>query len=186
MSWRRTQCVVVLGALLVGATSSSASAQGTDDRQVDSALNDIGAFVERYYSRAQSVVADVRVHVRHMGRDLTPLGRPRRLLYEMRVEWAEGTDGGDREPVVMRQLLEADGRPPKPDDDPECTDPKLVSDEPLAMFLPSRQRDYLFGGTGRDRTRVQITRRRISHDRVGRILYRTRFPRHIFVLCRLA
>ena len=47
MSWRRTRCVVVLGALLVGATSSAASAQGTDDRQISSALHDIGAFVER-------------------------------------------------------------------------------------------------------------------------------------------
>jgi len=69
----------------------------------------------------------------------------------MRVEWAEGTDEGDRKPVVMRQLLEGDGRPPEPDDHPECTDPKLVSDEPLAMFLPSRQSDYLFSWAGHDR-----------------------------------
>ena len=151
MSWRRTQCVVVLGALLLGATAASASAQGAGDRQVDSALQQIGAFVERYYSRAQSVVADVRVRVQHMGRDLSPQGRPRRLLYEMRVEWAEGTDEGDREPVVMRQLLEADGRPPEQDDDPECTDPKLVSGEPLAMFLPARQGDFLFEWAGHDR-----------------------------------
>lgn len=144
-----TACVVVLGALLAG--GATASAQDTEDHQVDAALERMGAFVERYYSRAQSVVADVQVRVQPMGRDLSPRGRSRRLLYEMRVEWPEVTDDAASTPIVMRDLLEADGRPPEPDDEPECTDPRLVSDEPLAIFLPARQSDFSFSWAGRDR-----------------------------------
>ncbi len=144
-----TAWVVVLGALLAG--GATASAQDTEDHQVDSALERIGAFVERYYSRAQSVVADVKVRVQPMGRDLSSRGRSRRLLYEMRVEWPEVTDGASQKPIVIRDLLEADGRAPEPGDELECTDPRLVSDEPLAFFLPARQSDYSFTWAGRDR-----------------------------------
>ncbi len=149
MNWTRSGCVVVLCALL--ASGTSASAQGTGGRQVESALQQIGAFVERYYSRARSVVADVRVRVQPMRRDLSPDGRARRLLYEMRVEWAAGSTDTAPEPIIVRDLLEADGRPPGPGDDLECTDPELVSPEPLAIFLPARQHDFLFSWAGRDR-----------------------------------
>jgi len=149
MNWPRTGCVIVLGVLLAAGTL--ASAQGAGGREVDAALQRIGAFVERYYSRAQSVVSDVRVRIRPMGRDLSPRGRIRRLLYEMRVEWEPGKDDMPPEALVMRDLLEADGRPPKPGDDLECSDPKLVSPEPLAIFLPRRRSGFSFTWAGRDR-----------------------------------
>ena len=47
--------------------------------------------------------------------------------------------------------MEADGRPPGPGDELECADPELVSAEPLAIFLPARQHDFLFSWVGRDR-----------------------------------
>ena len=149
MNWPRSGCVVVLGALLAGGTS--ASAQSADGRQVDLALERIGAFVERYYSRAQTMVADVRVRIQPMRRDLQAHGRARRLLYETRMEWAAGSDEEAPEPVIVRDLLEADGRPPEPGDDLECSDPKLVSPEPLAMFLPAWRDDFSFNWAGRDR-----------------------------------
>ena len=149
MNWPGSGCVVVLGALLAG--GPSASAKGTGDRLVEPALQRIGAFVERYYSRAQSVVADVRVRVQPMKRDLSAHGRVRRLLYEMRVEWAEGSDDNAPEPIIVRDLLEADGRPPEPGDDLECTDPELVSADPLAIFRPERRHDFLFSWAGRER-----------------------------------
>ena len=141
---------MVLGALLAAPTS--ASAQPTGGREVDAALERIGDFVERYYFRAQSVVSEVRVRVRPMRRDMSPQGPTRRLLYEMRVEWEPGgKDDMPPEPIVMRDLLEANGRPPKPGDDLECTDPKLVSPEPLAIFLPQRRSGFSFTWAGRDR-----------------------------------
>ena len=149
VSGSRIWWVVVLGALL--ATGSPVAAQSTDGEKVEAALQRIGDFVERYYVRAQSVVSDVLVRVRPLGRDLRPQGSPRRLRYEMRVEWEPGTDETPPEPLVIRDLLEANGRPPKPGDDLECSDPKLVSPEPLAMFLPSRQSEFSFTWAGRDR-----------------------------------
>ena len=149
MNWPRSGCVVVLGALLAGGTS--ASAQGAGGRQVEPALQQIGAFVERYYSRAQSMMADVRVRVQPMRRDLSPHGRARRLLYEMRMEWAASSDDKAPEPIIVRDLLEADGRPPEPGDDLECTDPELVSADPLAIFLPARRHDFSFSWAGHDR-----------------------------------
>jgi len=149
MNWPRTGCVVVLGALLAGGTSTSA--QRGSGGQVEPALQRIGAFVERYYSRARSVVADDRVRVQPLRRDLSSQGRVRRLLYEMRVEWETGSDEMAPEPLIVRDLLEADGRPPEPGDDLECTDPSLVSAEPLAIFLPKRRHEFSFSWVGRDR-----------------------------------
>ena len=149
MNWSHTGYVAVLGAFLAGAPS--VSAQSVDSRQVDSALQQIGGFVERYFARAPSVVADDRVRVQPMRRDLSADGRARRLLYEMRVEWETGSDDTAREPTIVRDLLEADGRPPEPGDDLECTDPRLVSAEPLAIFLPARRKDFSFSWAGRDR-----------------------------------
>jgi len=97
------------------------------------------------------MVADVRVRVQPMRRDLRPHGRARRLLYETRMEWAAGSDDEAPEPVIVRDLLEADGRPTGPGDDLECSDPKLVSAEPLAMFLPAWRHDFSFSWAGRDR-----------------------------------
>ena len=88
---------------------------------------------------------------KRMKRDLSSDGRARRLLYEMRVEWEAGSDEMAREPLIVRDLLEADGRPPEPGDDLECTDPELVSAEPLAIFLPERRHDFSFRWAGRDR-----------------------------------
>ena len=145
----RAGCVCAIGAALV--LESPVSVQEAHRNEVDAALQRIGAFVERFYARAQSVVSEVRVRVRPMTRDLTPVGPGRRLLYEMRVEWEGGTGDSAPEPIVIRDLLEANGRPPKPGDDLECTDPKLMSPEPLALFLPQRQSDYSFSWAGRDR-----------------------------------
>ena len=145
----RAWWVFVLGAHLVG--GASVSAQSVGDRDVEAALQRIQASVERFYSRALNVLADVRVRVQPLGRDLSSRGRPRNLLYEMRVEWADGTAEMVPEPVVVRKLLQADGRPPKPGDDPGCADPEPLSEEPLAIFLSAKQKDYVFSWFGRDR-----------------------------------
>ena len=139
----------VLGVHLVGGAPVSAQRAGESD--VEAVLQRIQASVERFYSRAVHVMADVRVRVRPMRRDFRSTGRGRNLLYEMRVEWAEGTDTTAPEPVVMRTLLEANGRPAAPEDEPVCADPEPFSEEPLAIFLPAKRKDYVFTWSGRDR-----------------------------------
>ena len=145
----RTWRLLLLAVCLIGAAPVSAQRAGEGD--VEAVLQRIQASVERFYSRALHVMADVRVRVRPMGRDFRSTGRRRNLLYEMRVEWAEGTDTTAPEPVVMRTLLEADGRPAAPEDEPVCADPEPFSEEPLAIFLPAQRKDYVFTWSGRER-----------------------------------
>ena len=149
MRWPHTGLAFVMAALLAG--GGPISAQSAGDPDVEAVLQRIQASVERFYSRARHVLADVRVRVRPMARDFRATGRARNLLYEMRVEWAEGTDTMASEPVVMRRLLEANGRPAAPEDEPVCADPEPFSEEPLAIFLPAKRKDFVFTWSGRDR-----------------------------------
>ncbi len=165
MRWPRTWRAFALGALLVG--GAPVSAQSGGDRDVETVLQRIEASVERFYARALHVLADVRVRVRPMGRDFRSTGRPRNLLYEMRVEWGEGTDRTAPEPVVTRRLLEANGRPAAPEDEPQCADPEPFSEEPLAIFLPAKRNDYVFTWSGRDREagrETDVLEYRLRHD----------------------
>jgi hypothetical protein len=113
-------------------------------------LDRVGRQVEQYYSRARTVVATERVVIQPLRPDLLPDGRGRRLVYEWRLEW-EPSAGPEGEAQVVRQLVSVDGRPPDPDDDPGCIDPRTVSPAPLAAFLPRHRDEYSFtlADTGR-------------------------------------
>ncbi|MGE3578929.1 MAG: hypothetical protein AB7I25_10765, partial [Vicinamibacterales bacterium] len=104
----------------------------------------VGAYVERYYATAQRVVAVETVTLQPLRSDLSPLDFPRRLEYDLRVEWTPGEAGQPGDAQVRRTLLKVNGRPPKAKDKPGCSDPRGVSPEPLAMFLPDQQSDYAF------------------------------------------
>ena len=166
MRWlRRTGLVFLLGGHLLGGVPVSAQSAGDGD--VEAVLERIQTSVERFYSRARHVLADVRVRVRPLGRDFRSRGRTRSLLYEMRVEWAEGADAAVPGPLVVRRLLEANGRPAAPEDEPVCADPEPFSEEPLAIFLPARRQDYVFTWSGRDREadrETDVLEYRLRHD----------------------
>ena len=112
-----------------------------------SMLDRIGAYVEQYYARAQSVLAIESVTLQSLNRDLTAEGFARRLVYELRIEWDPASDTA--EPSVVRTLVSVNGRPPRPGDEPRCTDPRSVSPEPLAPLLPARRVNYIFTPAGR-------------------------------------
>ena len=82
--------------------------------------------------------------IQPLSRDLGFDGFARRLVYELRVEWnpeaGEGTDAAR----VVRHLVSVNGRPPRPGDEPRCTDPRVVSPEPLATFLPKERGKFIF------------------------------------------
>jgi hypothetical protein len=99
--------------------------------------------VEQYYSRAQSIVATETVLVQNVARDMGADGFPRRLVYSLRVDWTPSADGPP-EANLTRDLLTVNGRAPKDGDEPPCTAPKPITPEPLAMFLPARQEDFVF------------------------------------------
>lgn len=115
---------------------------------VSETVSRIGSSVEQYYGRAQAVVADEVVAIQSFARDMTNQGFPRRLLYELRVEWDPEAGDEDARATITRQLLEVNGRPAKPGQEPECLDPRGVSPEPLAFLLPGRRDKFVFTGAG--------------------------------------
>ena len=76
--------------------------------------------------------------------DMTPIDVPRRLTFELRIEWDPRRAGRGSAPVanVLRQPVRVNGRLPA-DDDQGCMDPKPVSPEPLAMLLPARRAEAI-------------------------------------------
>jgi hypothetical protein len=118
---------------------------------VAATLTRLSQYVEQYYSRAQTVVAEERVTLQPLFADMTFNGFPRRLVYELRVEWNPSPSGGPPIATVVRQLISVRGRPPRPVEKSECLDPRAVSPEPLAVLLPGRRDRFTFTSAGEGR-----------------------------------
>lgn len=142
MSFLRTSHICALAACLAVTVARPAGGEAPAD--VTAFLGRIGAYVERYYATAQRVVAVEAVTIQPLRRDLTSTEFARQLEYDLRVEWTPGEAGEPGEAQVRRTLLKVNGRAPRPKDKPGCLDPRPVSPEPLAMFLPAQQADYAF------------------------------------------
>src|SRR5262245_37194330 len=80
----------------------STSAQATD---VD-LLARVGVYVERYYTRAQTLVVTETVTVEPVTRRLKTDGPSRRVVNEMRIEWDAQVGSQPRE---VRDLMSARG-----------------------------------------------------------------------------
>jgi hypothetical protein len=118
-------------------------------RDLGGLLARVGAAVERYYARAQSLICVETVRIQSLGLDLIPdTSMARQLTYELRVAWADAEDGKTPEAMVQRELLKIGNRPPRPKDKPECLDPSAVSPDTLEMLLPAKQSDYVFTAAG--------------------------------------
>jgi hypothetical protein len=139
--------------IAASAVSAGLAAQPAADAQnLAAILTRVGAHVEEYYTRARSIICTETVHLQPLTSGMSWDGLGRQLVYELRVLWEPSMDGDSAaEANVLRQLVKVNGRPPKPKDEPGCLDPKSVSPEPLAMLLPSRQRQYAFKWAGTDR-----------------------------------
>jgi hypothetical protein len=134
----------LVAALLLG-TGSVAVAQKAPPLDMPAMLSRLADSVAAYYARAQSVICEEVVLLQSLDYDLLSDDTPaRRLLYELRVSWEPPPDGGVPEATVQRTLLRVNSRKPREKDRDACMDPKSVSPEPLAMFLPVNQPDYTF------------------------------------------
>ena len=162
--WLRVAQVALL------ASAAALTARGAEGQSVspDEAVARVGDYVERYYSRAQSIVVDENVAIQPLGLDLRNDGFARRLTYELRVEWDPEAGDDDSPARVTRQLLAINGRPPKEGQEPECLDPRSTSPEPLAFLLPDRRHKFVFkaAGLGRvgDRSAVMIDYRSVRPE----------------------
>lgn len=130
-------------AILLGVACAGANLRAQSAVPLDETLRRVGVYVEDYYARAQSIVAQETVVVQNVFRDLASDGFPRRYTYNLRVEWVPG-DKGELDASLTRELLLVNGKAPKSDDEPHCTAPKPITPEPLAIFLPERQHEFVF------------------------------------------
>lgn len=123
-----------------------------DDRGQDTAaaVARVSAYVEDYYSRAQSIVAEEHVTLQPLARDLTGDGFARRLVYQLRVEWNPDAPP-DQRATVVRELVSARGPALGPPKQPDCMDPKSVSPEPLGFLLPDRREKFSYRIAGSSR-----------------------------------
>jgi hypothetical protein len=163
MDWRAA--LIVPAVLLVPFVGNGVSSQrvAADTRP---AMNRVAAYVENYYSRAQSVLATETVSVQNVGRDMTGDGFTRRFVYNIRVEWSPSASGPP-DATFSRELVTVNGRAPREGDEPHCTAPKPITPEPLAMFLRERQPEFTF-------TAGELTR--LDGRSAVRVDYRIRQP----------
>ncbi len=140
----------------IGLLAAAAAAQSS--ATVDEIVARVGARVDEYFHRAESIVCLERVMVQPIRSDLTPEGFARVLEYDLRVTWERSAGGETPEAKVLRQLRKINGRDARAGAEPTCMDPKAVSPEPLAFLLPSKRDDYIFAlsGAGRDRNRAAL------------------------------
>jgi len=142
----------VAWAVAVCLGGSWVAAQDAIPGTATSRIDGVSAYVEQYYGRAQSVMAEETVMLEHLRSDLSSDGPARRLVYEMRMEW---NPSAEPKASVLRQLVRVGSRSPKPGSEPECLDPQGVSPEPLAFLLPDRRDRFRFREVGRGRAADQ-------------------------------
>ncbi len=169
MTHHRRFAVACLGAVLAVSTATLGQEPAVD---LDTTLARAGAQLQRRYERAQRIVSTETVSVRSFTHEMRSNGRPRRLVYERRLEWRTQEDGA---PVVMvfRELRSVNGRPPQQADLDACLTPLSEVDDPLWVLLPARQAefDYSLGGLeridGRLAARIEYVPRERAAAEIG-------------------
>jgi hypothetical protein len=125
-------------------------------------LQRAGERVERYFTRAQSIVCLEIVRLQSLNPGLTPAGPARIVESELRLSWEPSAEGlASTEAKTLRQLLKVNGHPPRAKDWDSCTAPEQQESEPqpLSMLLPALRAEYDFSlaGPGRVDGRAAIT-----------------------------
>ncbi|HEX2462568.1 MAG TPA: hypothetical protein VHJ58_20675, partial [Vicinamibacterales bacterium] len=143
-------CAVVLS--VVGAAPHAAE-QSTSPEPLDETLRNVGRRIQDWYNRAQTVVSTETVLIQPLRADMSPDAFPRRLTFELRVEWDPERFGSFGLPgaTVLREVSSINGRAPVRDRDSGCMDPKPVSPETLAILLPERLSESEFSPAGTTR-----------------------------------
>jgi hypothetical protein len=157
----------VCAAALVAAAASAAAQPASPG--LESLLARISARVEQFYARARTVTSRESVRFQRLETDFRPVGFARRLVYELRLAWdPEGDGASPIEAKVLRQLMTVNGRPPRPKDEPECTDPEGVSSDALSMLLSQKRDVYEFTAAGpvrfENRAALAIDFRNVSKE----------------------
>jgi hypothetical protein len=152
-----TGAAVAAFALLAGA---AVAAQPTAP-DLGVLLQRVGARVEQYFARAQSLVCIEIVGLVPVDASAGLLGRGRTVESELRLSWEPTEDNPTPiEARTLRQVVKVNGHPPRKNDHENCTAPEQQSSEvqPLSLLLPQQRDEYTFklAGTGRIDNRAAI------------------------------
>jgi hypothetical protein len=104
----------------------------------------LGEYVQNYYSKARSVVAEETVVVQPLQSDMTAAGFARRAVYELRVEWNPDAPTPAERATAVRTLLKEAGPPIYDKGEERCADPPLITPEPLSFLLPDNRAEWKF------------------------------------------
>ena len=154
--------------LCAGGSTSQPRGQSASSDNLADTLRNVGRRIQEWYARAQTVVSTETVWIQPLRADMTPDVFPRRLVFELRVEWDPEHLGSFGLPgaTVLRDVSSINGRAPERDRDLGCMDPKPVSPEPLAILLPERLSESEFSPAGttrlNGRTAVMIDYRGVA------------------------
>ena len=145
--------VVLVGAVCVASAQTAAG-------DLTAVLQRVGARVQQYFARAQSLVCLETVAVQELGTGLSPKGLTRTVESELRLSWEPPAPDAVFEARTLRQVLKVNGSKPRRRDPNNCTVPEqFEKEEPaLSMLLPDQQRQYRFvlAGLGRVDRRAAI------------------------------
>jgi hypothetical protein len=132
-------------AFSVSIAGAGARAEVADD--LETILHRVGARVERYFARAQSLVCLETVLWQPLSSGLSPDGMSRTVESELRLSWDPLAEAAaSLEAKFLRQVLKINGRAPRQRDPNNCTGPEQNSTEtqPLSMLLPQQREEYRF------------------------------------------
>lgn len=135
---------------LVALGSAATRAQHSTDADLETTLERAAARVERYFTRAQSLMCTETVHVQPLGWGLSPEGPGRTVESELRLSWDPASEAGGTEAETRRVVVRVNGRPPRKNDRNSCTTPEQSSTEtqPLSMLLREQRGEYAFALAG--------------------------------------
>ena len=141
-------------ALLLTLGSAVTVAAQDDAADLAAVLQRAGERVERYFTRAQSIVCREIVRWMPLTPTLVSAGFGRTVESELRLSWAPADDGTPaNEARTIRELLRVNGREPQKNDWRNCTDPEQQASEPqpLSILLPAQRGGFEFKLAGRAR-----------------------------------
>ncbi len=131
-----------------------------DQSTLSSVLARAAERVERYFTRAQSIVCLELVRLQPLTPSWSSDGFGRTVESELHLSWTPGADGApSTEARVVRQVLRVNGHEPRDTDPNNCTTPEQQSDEPhpLSLLLPGERMDYEFRLAGSARVNGRAT-----------------------------
>jgi hypothetical protein len=152
--------IVLPGALALALALAAMTAAGAQAQpNVEELLVRVGERVAEFYKRAKNVICIETSTVQPVDFSNSPQGFVRTVESELHFEAGSGQTPG--EAAIVRKVRKVNGRAPREKDNKDragCTDPSLLSPEPLAFLLPAHRSKYRFrtAGMTKDRNRTAL------------------------------